>query len=231
MLSSSARAYNLRVALGGYTDISLSGPRYGLAPAAPRGGYTDISSSGPNYGVAPPKPPAAPTGGYNFAAALRNDPLLRSYLTGINAQGTALAGNRDAARTSALAQYGAVPDASVLGFNPGSNAYGLANAATQGGVSTTAQLAQAYNRTNADDAAIAGAHGLTHSGYSGQFRQQNLDAYTKQQYDALNALLGQLGTTQSNYLTQEQALQQQAQSATSDALQRQIAMVNAGLVR
>ena len=38
------------------------------------------------------------------------------------------------ARTSALAQYGAIPDAGTLGFNPGQEAYGLAMGTAQGGV-------------------------------------------------------------------------------------------------
>jgi hypothetical protein len=230
MLSDSGFLYASRMS-SYYTDASLSGPRYGLAASTPRVGRTDISSSGPGYGVRPPRPGAAsPTGagGYSFRTALANDPILRSQLAGVNAGGTANQGALDAQRTSLLANYGAIP--ANVGFNPTQEARDLANAATLSGVSTSAVENAAYGRQNADAAALATARGQAHSGLVGQYSQQNLDTHNQNVYANQSALLGALGTAQTGYLAQQQALRGQAATYTNDALTRQILAIQGGLI-
>ncbi len=216
------------MAFNGYTDISSSGPRYGLAPSLPRVGRTDISSSGPGYGVRPPAPGAAAPGGYNYyTQKLRNDAILQPYLGGITTQMGANTVGLGTQQSALLGRYGAVPGANVLGFTPSQEARDLAAASTAGGYSTTAQLAKAYGQTNAGDAAIAAATGRGHSGWVGQYMQQNQDAYQQQQAQALDELLGKLGAAQGNYLGQQQGLQDKAFQATNDTLGRYISAAQA----
>jgi len=198
-------------------------------PAAPRSAFGNVVSEhgqGGGWGAQP-----APPTPFDFNAALQAYLAPSQQL--LNAQGGANAGGRDAAYSSLIARYGQVPDASVLGqfgINPSQETRDLAQQATQSGLSTTAQLAQAYRQTQAGDAAAAAARGLGHSGFVGQFTNQNLQGYEQQRAQAVDALLSQLGQARSTYEQQQAALRQQGATDTQNALQMLIARINAGQI-
>lgn len=173
-------------------------------------------------------------GGTDYASQLANDPGLQSQLAAINAQGTSNAANLTAEQQRALAQYGQIPDnlgqyaGSIGQVNVDQTTRDLANAATQGGVSTVAQLLKAYQNQQQGDNASLAARGMLRSGALGQHANLDLTAYQQSQYDATQKLLDYLGSAYQNFLGQQSQGQTAAANATNQALQNLIAQINAG---
>ena len=184
----------------------------------------------------PGGPPAATDPGLTGAAwyqqMLANDPQLQAILAGISAQQQAYQGQMTAAQQQALEQYGEIP-AGLLNGTPYAGLFtptvqGIADANTAGGVSTVAQLQKALADANLSSSDSLAARGLLHSGAFGQHANTNLQGYNVANYNALQTLLGGLGTDYSNYLGQQDTLNQQSSTATSDALTRILNQIAAG---
>ncbi len=187
-----------------------------------------------------PRPPAAPTGAAYYSRLLGNDQILRQQLQGYNTQGNAAQSQRDLGDQGLIAQSGYTPSAGLLQANRGTigdisgllnpETRGLAQAANVSGVSALAQTQHAYGQANAVDAAHAAARGLGHSGLVGQYMNENLGGYQRNQYADQSALLAALGKGQQDYLSTQRDLQGQAGDATNQALARYIAMIQAGQI-
>ncbi len=190
--------------------------------------------------VPPPRPPAAPTGAAYYSRLLGNDQVLRQQLQGYNTQATAAQGTRDLGDQGLIARSGYAPSAGLLEANRGTigdisgllnpETRGLAQAANVSGVSALAQTQHAYGQANAVDAAHAAARGLGHSGLVGQYMNENLGGYQRNQYADQSALLAALAKGQQDYLSTQRDLQGQAGDATNQALARYIAMIQAGQI-
>lgn len=172
----------------------------------------------------------------NYQALLRGYPGLASQLAAINAQGTANTANLTALRRRALIQYGQIPAQLSSVLTGGVNAdidqltRDLAGQATQGGVSTVAQLQRAYQQANQGDLASLAARGLLRSGATGQHLNENLGEYQRQQYGAQQQLQDQLAQAYQGYLGQQQQQRQSVYDATQGALQGIVGQINAGLI-
>ena len=151
-----------------FTDTT-SGRAYAAAPrppAVPRVGRTDISSSGPAYGVRHSRPGAAsPTGGGSAAWSLANDPTYQLALRGINTSRAQNEGQFGSTRQGLIAAYGAAP--AGLGFAVDQTTQDLARAGTLGGISTVANTTRNYDTQNADAAAQRPPGGWLTAGLSG----------------------------------------------------------------
>lgn len=172
----------------------------------------------------------------NYQSLLAGDPQLGAQNAQINAQGITNQAQLTAAQQRAFVQYGAVPGGISSALSGDLSAAtdpttaALAQQATAGGVSTTAQLAKAYaNQTQSDNASLA-ARGLLHSGAYGQHANEDLSNYNQAGYQAQQSLEDYLNGLYSGYQTQQQALQQQAAQAANDALTRIIAQIGNGTV-
>lgn len=170
----------------------------------------------------------------DYQSLLSGDNQLTAQLGQVNSQGIINKGQLTAAQQRAIVQYGAVPTGISSALTGDLSAAtdpttaALAQQATAGGVSTTAQLAKAYaNQTAGDTASLAG-RGLLHSGAYGQHANEDLSNYNIAGYQAQQSLEDYLNGLYSGYQTQQQALQQQAQQASNDALTRIIQQINDG---
>jgi hypothetical protein len=169
----------------------------------------------------------------NFQKLLAGDTQLRSTLTDLQAQKTGLDANLQAQRSSQLAQYGGIPSnfGNLAGsVNVDETTRGLANAATQSGVSTLAQLAHAYQKQQSASAGDVAARGIGRSGAYGQHATENLHNYNIAQYQAQQQLLDTLNSLWSNYQQNTQGLVNQGATANTEALQRIIEQINAGVL-
>lgn len=180
---------------------------------------------------------AAPTqapGPVNFQALLQSDPTLQTALGQINQAATADKTALTGARQSALIGYGSVPqdfDSSLVGnISPDITAATRqeAQANTDAGTSTVAQLAQKYNQnqeTAANNARLGGGTGgLFQDSLANQQGNQVATA------NAQTSLLGGLSGLQNTYQGQQQALAGQAQTATGTALSNLTGQIEAGLI-
>lgn len=167
-----------------------------------------------------------------YQQMLANDPQLAAALAQIAAQQAAYQGQTQTAEQQLLEQYGAVPP------NLGGQFQGLLTPSvldlaaqnTQAGTSTVAQLLKAFHDQQTSSVDNLAARGLLHSGALGQHENENLQNYNVAGYNALQSLLGNLGSQQSNLLQQQGTLNQQSTEATNAAYQRILDQINAGTV-
>jgi len=200
--------------------------------------FTYGGNNAPNTPSAPamPSTPGATMTADEQAAwyqqMLGNDPQLAAALAAIDAQQQAYQGQMTAAEQQALEQYGAIPaglaDQYASLVTP--TVQGIADQATQGGVSTVAQLAKAYAQNQTSTLDNLAGRGMLRSGATGVRENNDLQNYNVAGYNALNSLLGNLGQNYSTYLGQQDQLHQQSTTASSDALTRIINQINAGVV-
>lgn len=175
----------------------------------------------------------------DYRDLLAHDVALGPALNAIRAQsGVNLADLLGSSRR-ALASFGNLPSSSLLGSVLGTNVANqvvdqntrdLANAATQSGISTWAQLQHAANVNHANDLAHLAARGMIRSGALGSHLAQEQLSNNQAQYNATQNLLDQLQGFQQNYLGAQQTNQQNAAQATSDALNRIIGQINSGQI-
>lgn len=170
----------------------------------------------------------------NYDALTAGDPQLAATMAQINAQGVTNQAQLTAAQQAALIRYGRIPDTltSTLSgdLTPAVDdvTRGLADQSTASGFSTVAQLLKAYQNQQAGDTASLAARGLLHSGAYGQHQAEDLSNYNLAGANAQSTLMDYLNGLYSGYQTQQQALRTQATQAANDALQRQIAQIQAG---
>ena len=107
---------------------------------------------------------------------------------------------------------------------------GIADANTQGGTSTLAQLARAYAQSHADTLDSLAARGMIRSGALGVHENNDLTVSNQAQYDALQKLLSGLGANYSTYLGQQDQLNQETATANSTAMQRLTDLINNGTI-
>lgn len=182
---------------------------------------------------AKPKPVAAAPA-VDYEALLAADPALQAALARANAEGVADQGALTEQRRAALIQYGAVPtdlpESMVGSIAPDINdtTRELANANTQAGLSTVAQLGQAYRRQRGGDIASLAGRGLLRSGAYRQHNREDLQAFQQNQANAAQSLLGTLAGYWGTYGQNQAAHAADVGQATSDALSRVVGQINAG---
>lgn len=176
---------------------------------------------------------AKPNSTIDYQALLASDPVLQATLRAISGQGAQDQIALSEARNRALTQYGAVPDASVLGgLAPDITdvTRGLASDATASGLSTLGQLHHGYEQQQGGDIASLAGRGLLRSGAYRQHSMENLQGLQTGEANAQTGLLDSLSGLWSGYQGQQQQNAQQAQGATSDALSRVVGQINAGTI-
>lgn len=188
-----------------------------------------VNPVGGNQPAAPP-PPGAPTDFYS--KLLGDDPQLQATLASLASLGDAYGAGFGNQIQGLLEQYGAVPDQVPDALKPyiTQTVRDLAGAATSGGVSTLAQLAQAAKAAHEHSISSLAARGLIHSGALGQHENEDLQNANIARANALSTLLGNVGQAQQGYLGQQQSLEQQRESAANDALNRLYSKIQGGIV-
>lgn len=203
--------------------------------------FTDISSSGPGYGMPAAHPSGSAASGFNFGASILNDPIFKATQAQINAANQGAQSQAGVGFGQALANYGQIPDltaaAQQLGLNPSDPMYGIltgaasnpntvsaANALTQQGLSTEAQLAQQHQTAIQNLMNNLAARGAVQSGDTGVGLGLEEQSNAQRQYQAQQSLLDTLGKLVSGYNTQQQAGIGQLQQAAGQAAARQIAL-------
>lgn len=166
----------------------------------------------------------------DFRTLLGSDPILRQALSGINAQTAASNASLDEQRRRYLVQYGGVPDSLPGGYQIDPLTQQLAQQATQGGLSTLAQLQHAYNQAQSASVGDLAARGIIHSGAYGQHANENLYNYNVSQAQAQQQLFDTINGLRQNQLAQQQQAVQQGQDATQAGVDRIIAQINAGTI-
>lgn len=163
-----------------------------------------------------------------FTNLLTGDPILKAQLAAINAQGTSAQALLQQIIRRRLIEYGLVPDELAGNPNVDPLTRQLAAQATAGGVSTIAQLQEAFDRSrNARVESIAG-RGFMSSGEFTQAARENLRDYERARYGAAQSLQDQLAEAQQSFLGTQQGLYGDSASAYQDALSRVVAQINAG---
>ncbi len=196
--------------------------KYPLPPGFPRG----------------PVSPTAPSGaaGVGLPPGIAGYPGLAEEIARINAAGGTNQAMLTALRRRLLIQFGQIPAGLDSVLTGGANAdvdqltRDLAQQATQGGVSTVAQLLRGYNQARNQGVASLAEHGLARSGGTGQVINESFRNYQQAQYGAQQALQDALAQGYQTYLGQQEALRGQSATALKDALQGQIAGVGAGTI-
>lgn len=212
---------------GGTSNGIIAAPKKTAAPKSSTSLASSLSSSIPQAITTTTTP-------VNYDSLLAGDTQLGAQNAQINAQGITNQAQLTEAQQRAFVQYGAIPGGIASALSGDLSAAtdpttaALAQQATAGGVSTTAQLAKAYaNQTQSDNASLA-ARGLIHSGAYGQHANDDLSNYNVAGYQAQQSLEDYLNGLYSGYQTQQQALQQQTAQDTNDALQRIITQIGNG---
>lgn len=205
-----------------------------LPGAAPPSVAGDTSTAGGSGGSGSGGNNTAP-GVVDYTTLLANDPFLSQTLRGNQAQGVQNLAQLNAQRQRALIGFGKVPAVSDAAVGDLSGAIdpttqALANQNTQAGTSTVAQLLRAYQQKQEADTANLAARGILRSGAYNQHSTENLGGYNTAQSQATGQLLDYLTGLYQGYLQQQQALTGAGTQATSDALARLIAEIQAGLV-
>ncbi len=200
---------------------------------------------GSNNGVETPRyldppgwvPPSQKSGvGGGIPAGLAGFPGLAEEIARINASGGTNQAQLTALIRRYLIQYGAVPANLNSALTGDANAAvdqltrDLAQQATQGGVSTTAQRLRSYNQERNQGVANAAEHGLARSGATGQAIRESFGNFQRGTYGDLQSLMDQLGQGYQTFLGQQDALRQQSSQALKDALQGQIGGVGSGQI-
>jgi hypothetical protein len=204
-------------------------------PGSTESGAGGAGSAGAPAGTPPGGATTGPASAADLAAWYQNwlaqDPTLQAVLAGINATGSAYKGQLGNEEAQLLEQYGAVPaGASQYAQFIDPTVAGIADAATQGGVSTLAQLARAYAQSHANTLDSLAARGMIRSGALGVHENNDLTQSNQAQYDALQKLLSGLGTNYSTYLGQQDQLGQETATANSTAMQRLTDLINNGTI-
>lgn len=178
----------------------------------------------------------------DYLKILGGDSILSAGLAGLgfdmkgNLSGTGQASILRAgltnSRNAALENFGAVPDfsqsaAAAAGFTPKDIDQTTRLLAAQNPNSVLSQLGRDYKDANSTGLAQLAAHGILHSGATGQTENENLAAYNQNTYNAGQQLLDKLGGYQSDYQTGLQGLQGQRQDLVNQALTRVITGINA----
>lgn len=209
--------------LGGYGGAPLATPT--SAPGDPIAAPIGPTSGGSPVG---PAPVASPK---DLEAILQSDPLYKQAQADIQAARVTDQASRTAARQRALVLYGDVPDFSqaagslgLVGNDIGGDitdtVRGLANTNSQAGLSTLSRLKQANGDAVKQIQDQLTARGILSSGETGyQLGRQDLSMRTAN-YDALQQLLDYLGGIQNDYLTNENARQQQLRAELNAAAGR-----------
>lgn len=210
--------------------IAAAGGAAAPAPAPGSSPPVGLPPSIANFGFPGAPPPPSSVGQGYYQDLLASDPQLAAALAAINAQTSAYQGQMTAAQQQLLEQFGEIPPGLASQYaslvNP--TVQGIAAAGTAGGVSTVAQLQKALANARTGSLDSLASRGLLHSGALGQHENENLQSYNVSHYNALQSLLGQLGTNYSTFLGQQDTANQQSQQATSDALTRIINQIQAG---
>jgi hypothetical protein len=174
----------------------------------------------------------------DYQGLIQNDPGFQALQQAISAAGIQNASQRASATQRALIQFGLVPDlhsaASKLGL--GDQALGflsqdvtpdvsaLANANTANGLSTEAQLQQAHQQQVLHLRNALAARGGLSSGEANYQLGNEQTSYGQAQQSAIGKLLDAISGYQSQYLTGEQASQQQLAQGLGAAQSRQQAL-------
>lgn len=217
-----------------------------------------VAASGGSTGFAPPKAttPFTPPAGLEdqFKTYLSGDTTLQGQLealgkidpsTGLysGARGQALQDFLNSAKGAEIS-YGSVPNLGNLPislYDPaqqGALTSALTSAdqvakvgnATTNPFSTTAQIAQALQKNNAASDANLVARGLINSGAQGQHQAENVGVSDLDSYNALQNFLGNLSSGYSKYTDQLSSFDDKQYGYQSDALNRVIALINAGIL-
>lgn len=173
----------------------------------------------------------------DYQSLLAGDTTLQDALKAISARGAANQADLTGAGQRALIQFGQIPT-DLGGSYTGADQFGysdpltrdLAQQATQGGISTWAQLQHAGNVNRANTIAALTARGAFHSGALGTHLNEVGLQNAQAQSQATQALLDQLHGNYQSYLTGQDQLTQNAASDVNDSYQRIIAQINAGLL-
>lgn len=202
-----------------------------LAPFA--GTPSDASSTG-GYGPGTPvPPPVAPDpytgdssggGGGGGAASLDSNPFQTDpgYLAALAAQQAGaqqLDNALKAARESAIVQFGDPGLAQLAGFNLDPVTAAMAQANTQAGNSTLAQLQKQRDSNQQTIQNTLAAHGIIRSGDLGYRTGQNQQAYGTELYNAQQGVLGNLNQQLQQNLAAKQGLQGDTVKALTSAYQ------------
>lgn len=192
-------------------------------PPAYGGGTTTAAAPTTTTTTTAPKVPQI-----DYQKLLADDPILGQALAGYKASDIANLAGLQAQQQRALVQYGRVPSMSLPGSpNIDETTRQLAAQNTQ---STVANIDRAYKLAQQGSTADLAARGLLRSGAYGQHAAENLQAYQGAGYQADQQLLDYLQGIYSGYLSQQQTLQQSGTTATTDALDRLITLIKAGLI-
>lgn len=172
----------------------------------------------------------------DYTALLRTDPALQALIAQVNAAGTQDKSALTAQRQQALIGYGAVPtvqDSALTGnLAPDIDqaTRGLAQASTDSGLSTTAQLRQAYEQNRAGSNAALAARGMLQSGAYLQHANADLSGYQGDQATAQASLLAGLAGDWNTYQGQQATNAGNVNQGVSDALSRIVAGIGNGTV-
>ena len=204
-------------------------------PGSTESGTGGAGQIGAAAGTAPGGSTTGPASAADLAAWYQNwlaqDPTLQAVLAGINATGSAYKGQLGNEEARLIEQYGAVPaGASQYAQFLDPTVAGIADAATQGGVSTLAQLARAYAQQHVSTLDNLAARGMLRSGGLGVRENNDLTNSNQAQYNALQSLLSGLGANYSTYLGQQDQLNQETAGANSTAMQRLTDLINNGTI-
>ncbi len=201
-----------------------------MAWSDPTGGRGYFDPSRGDWFPTPPRPTPAPpavpgaSAGGGIPAGLAGYPGLAEEIARINAAGGTNAALLTALRRRLLIQFGQIPPGldSVLTGNANADVNqltrDLAAQATQGGVSTVADLRRAWDQTRNQGIASLAEHGLARSGGTGQVVNESLGGYQRGLYGAQQSLIDQLGAGYQTFLGQQETLRQQSSQALKDAL-------------
>lgn len=218
--------------LGGYgggTGV-LDAPTPVTAPkiTPPTTSYTNTIPTESGGGTTAPVS-SVPSSG-DLQKLIESDPLYMQTQQDIAAQRAGDQAALTAARQRDLIQYGSIPDLSAAGSSLGlvgnvgdditDTVKQLAQQNTSAGLSTTAQLQQAYNdavKSTQDDLT---ARGLLSSGETGYQLGRDNQNYTSSTNSALQQLLDALAGLQSSYLTNENSRQSALEQAAAAAAGR-----------
>lgn len=199
------------------------------------GGALNSGAGSSSAGTSPASTPAAaPTvpkvitfGGTptqtDYATMIQNDPAFMALKNSLSAQGIASAAQLRGAVQQALINFGAVPENLPSGVlsSTGLDTGLTSQLASQNPFSVLAQLAQQYSTAQDTTKNQLAARGILSSGETG-YQLGNLgQANAQQNYNVTNALLGNIGSYNAQYLAGQQAaanqLSQGAFTAESNA--------------
>lgn len=162
----------------------------------------------------------------DYETLLKGDLDLQGLLGSIEAQRAQGKIGYEGNIRDALIRYGGVP----AGYDTNQLTRDQAAESTASGFSTLARLRDAYLRNSSASLGSLIGRGLGQSGAVLQYGRRNLHDYQLSQADAQTQLLGSLAQLAQGQQTQQGELAQQGYTATSDALNRIIGQVNAGLL-